>query len=300
MVEPDNRQSGCDDGGRARAIAAGDARLAAYFALTFAAAWTAWLAGSALATAAGAGPGTGARALFFLPGTFAPGIVALLVTARTEGGAGVRELASGVFEWRVGLRWYLVAIGYMAAAELTVAALHRVLAGAWPAFGAAPWYLMFAAIPLSTPVQAGEELGWRGYALPRLSERLGLPRASVILGIIWALWHLPLFHIAGTDTTGQSFAPYLMGVTALSVAMAWLWWRTRGSLLLVMLMHAAINNTAGLVRSAVPDATHPLAPADAPSAWLTATVLWVAAAYFLTRMRGAAVDRLPPVVTTDP
>ena len=111
---------------------------------------------------------------------------------------------------------------------------------------------------------------------------------------VTAYTHVPVV------TAGQSFAPYLTGVTALSVAMAWLWSRTRGSLLLVMLMHAAINNTAGLVRSAVPDATHPLAPADAPSAWLTAAVLWVGAAYFLTRMRGTAADRLPPVVMTDP
>ena len=95
--------------------------------------------------------------------------------------------------------------------------------------------------------------------------------------------------------------PFLVAVTAVSVAMAWLWWRTRGSLLLVMLMHAAINNTAGLVQSGVADATHPLGAGGAPSAWLTVAVLWAGAAYFLMRMRAAAAGaagRLPPVLTT--
>ena len=183
----------------------GHAGLAAFFALTFLVAWTAWLGAAALATAVSASGGT--RALLFLPGTFAPGIVALLLTARAEGRAGVRVLVSGVLEWRVGAHWYAFAAGYMAVAELTVAVVHRMIAGAWPAFGAVPWYLMFAAIPFSTPVQGGEELGWRGYALPRLSARIGVARASVLLGAIWALWHLPLFHIAGTDTTGRRSCP---------------------------------------------------------------------------------------------
>lgn len=64
-------------------------------------------------------------------------------------------------------------------------------------------------------------------------------------------------------------------------------------------MHAAINNTAGLVQAAVPDATHALGAGGAPSAWLTVAVLWPGAAYFLMRMRGAAADRLPPAVTTE-
>jgi len=97
---------------------------------------------------------------------------------------------------------------------------------------------------LSTPVQAGEEVGWRGYALPRLAERLGLPWASVALGVIWACWHLRLFFLFdGADTFGQSFPVYLLSVTALSVAMAWLYWRTGASLLATMLLHAAVNNT---------------------------------------------------------
>jgi membrane protease YdiL (CAAX protease family) len=144
---------------------------------------------------------------------------------------------------------------------------------------------MAGAIAFSTWVQAGEEIGWRGYALPRLADRLGLSTGSVLLGIVWASWHLPLFFIPVADTLGQSFPLYLLQVTALSVAMGWLYWRTGGSLLLVMLLHAAVNNTKDIVPSAVPGATNPFALSTSLVAWLTVALLWICAAYFLVRMR---------------
>ena len=107
--------------------------------------------------------------------------------------------------------------------------------------------LMLAATIVSTPVQAGEEIGWRGYALPRLAARFGLAPASIVLGVIWAVWHLPFFVMPGGDTYRQSFPAYLTSVTALSVALSFLYWRTNGSLLMTMLMHAAINNTKDIV-----------------------------------------------------
>ena len=106
---------------------------------------------------------------------------------------------------------------------------------------------MLAALLVSTWVQAGEEVGWRGYLLPSLARRLGLGGATLVVGIIWAVWHLPLFFIPGSGSDGQSFPLYLAHVTALSVAMGWLYWKSAGSLLVVMVMHAAINNTGSLV-----------------------------------------------------
>jgi hypothetical protein len=75
-------------------------------------------------------------------------------------------------------------------------------------------------------------------------------------------------------------------VTALSVAMAWLYWRTEGSLLLTMLMHAAVNNTAGIVSSPA-SVTNPFSVRTTLAAWLTAALLWICALYFLVRMRRA-------------
>ena len=121
---------------------------------------------------------------------------------------------------------------------------------------------------------------------PRLAARWGLAGASILLGVIWASWHLPLFYVPGTDTYGQSFPMYLLQVTALSVAIAWLYWRTQGSLLLTMLMHAAINNT-NLVPAGAKVPGNPLGMSHSLAAWLTLALLWIPAAYFLVRMRGS-------------
>jgi membrane protease YdiL (CAAX protease family) len=145
---------------------------------------------------------------------------------------------------------------------------------------------MVGATIFSTVVggQAGEEIGWRGYVLPRLTSRFGLAQASVLLGVIWATWHLPLFFIPGSDLLNQSFPVYLLQVSALSVVFAWLYWRTEGSLLLTMLLHAAINNTKDIVPSAAQNATHPFTLSASPVAWLTVTLLWITAGYLLVRM----------------
>ena len=223
-----------------------------------------------------------------LLGTFAPSLVALWITARTEGEGGVRALLGGVIKWRVSARWYLFALAYIPVIKLTVALIHRLATGEWPRFGDEPWYLILPAIAVSTPVQAGEEIGWRGYALPRLAARFGLGRASILLGLIWACWHLPQFFIPDADTYRQSFFVYVLQVTALSVAMAWLYARTNGSVLLVMLLHAAVNNAKDIVPSALPGANSTFGLSASVVAWLTVTLLWICAAYFLATMRRQA------------
>jgi len=223
-----------------------------------------------------------------LLGTFAPSLVALWITARTEGEGGVRALLGGVIKWRVSARWYLFALAYIPVIKLTAALIHRLATGEWPRFGDEPWYLILPAIAVSTPVQAGEEIGWRGYALPRLAARFGLGRASILLGLIWACWHLPQFFIPDADTYRQSFFVYVLQVTALSVAMAWLYARTNGSVLLVMLLHAAVNNAKDIVPSALPGANSTFGLSASVVAWLTVTLLWICAAYFLATMRRQA------------
>jgi len=175
----------------------------------------------------------------------------------------------------------------MVVIKLAVALAYRMLAATWPPFGDTPWFVMALAILVSTPVQAGEEIGWRGFALPRLSARVGLPAASVVLGATWACWHVPLFFAPVGDNIGQSFPLYAVAVTGISVAMAWLYWRTKGSLLLTMLMHAATNNTAGIVHSAPVAGVNPFTMRPTLAAWLTAGFLSIGAAVFLVLMREA-------------
>ncbi len=251
-----------------------------FLALTYAVTWTCWMAAAAAPLAWLRGP-------LFLLGTIAPSLVALALTARAGGGKDARALLGRILHWQVDARWYVFAVGYIAAVKLAVALVHRAATGAWPRFGDTPLYIMVLAIVISTWVQAGEEVGWRGYALPRMTARLGLARASLLLGVIWAVWHLPLFFIPEADTYNQSFPVYLLQVTALSVAMAWLYWKTGGSLLLTMIMHAAVNNTKDIVPSAAPAAMSPWTLSGSLVAWLTVALLWLCAAYFLVRMRTA-------------
>ncbi|MEP7348220.1 MAG: CPBP family intramembrane glutamic endopeptidase, partial [Gemmatimonadaceae bacterium] len=262
--------------------------LVTFFLLTFALTWTSWFAAAAVSGSFGAGVPALAELqtpLIYL-GIFAPAIVAIALTARAEGRAGVQALLRRLFHWQVGGRWYVFALGYMAAIKLTVALLHRIAMGEWPRFGQEAWYLMVGATILSVIVggQTGEEIGWRGYALPGLAARMGLAPASVLLGVIWASWHLPLFYILGGDTVGQSFPLYLLQVTALSVAIAWLYAHTNGSLLLTMLLHSAVNNTKDIVPSVVTGATKPFGLSTSLVAWMTLALLWICAAYFLARM----------------
>ena len=270
--------------------------LLGFFALTFAATWTFYITAVVLSDKAppGAGlpPGVGSLVLL---GTFAPALVALALTARAEGQAGVRALLSRLFRWQVSARWYVFAVSYIAAIKLTAALVYRVVTGAWPAFGYEQLPLMIAATALSLVVlgQAGEELGWRGYAIPRLAARFGLGSASIVVGILWALWHLPLFYLRGAEPYGQSFPIYLIQVTAISVAIAWLYWRTNGSLLLTMLMHAAINNTKEIVPSMLRPPGNPLLPSASLMGWLGAALMWIAAGYFLVRMRKVKVIASP-------
>jgi membrane protease YdiL (CAAX protease family) len=260
----------------------------AFFLLTFVVSWTLWIAAAAVfdGVAATGQVSPGIRALIFLPGTFAPSLVAVALTARQEGRAGVFALLQRLFQWRVGLRWYAFAIVYMAAIKLTAALVHRVTTGSWPRFGDTALYVMLAATIFSTVVggQAGEEIGWRGYALTRLTTRMGLAGASVLLGVIWAAWHLPLFFIPRTDLTEQSFPFFLLAVTPLSTAIAWLYWRTNGSLLLTMLMHAAINNTTGIVPSGNTGGTNPWILRTSLIGWTTIALLWIAAVFLMARM----------------
>ena len=266
-----------------------------FLSLTYALTWACWAGAAALSR----GTLTGLEPLFLL-GVFAPSLVALALTARASGRESALALLRRMFQWDVGARWYAFAISYMASIKLAVAVVHRLAFGEWPRFGQQAWYILAAAIVISTWTQAGEEIGWRGYALPRLAARLGLGPASLLLGAIWACWHLPLFFVAGADTQGQSFPVYLLQVTALSVAMGWLYWRTEGSLLLVMLLHAAINNTKDIVPSAATAVTNPFTLSGSRVGWLTVALLWICAAYFLVRMRKAVLPAASGLLPTPP
>lgn len=257
-----------------------------FFFLTYTVTWACFI--TVVMIAHGPAPTAPALALgrgfLLLLGTFAPSLVALGITARAEGRLGIRALLRRVVQWQVATRWYLFAILYLPAIKLSVALVHRVMTGSRPRFGTEPWYIILVAVAISTPVQAGEEIRWRGYALPRLAGRFGFARASLLLGLVWSAWHLPIFFLPGADKYGQSFPVWTLQVVALSVAITWLYAHTNGSLLLTMLMHSAVNQTVGIVPSANASPGNPFALSVSLVMWLTAAFLWATALYFLIRM----------------
>jgi len=173
-----------------------------------------------------------------------PAVAALLAAVLVGGRPGLREWASRLVRWRVGWRWYLLALLGPAAYWVAVGGLASVLGlgtGMSPRvldLGAAA-VLMFAALLLTDGL--GEEPGWRGYALPHWLSRNGALTASIGLGAVWAFWHLPLMFTAGSTMNGSPFAFHLLDLSAASVLYTWLFLRTRGSVLPVIVLHASFN-----------------------------------------------------------
>ena len=173
---------------------------------------------------------------------YMPTLAAVIVTAQTKGKDGVRALFRKLLIGRVGLRWYLVAVLGLVAVYITAIVLHNLIPGS-----AALPILSDKLPPLSLPQLAlyvlpmflvitlvnGEELGWRGFALPRLQAKYNALTSSLILGMIWTLFHLPLFFtVTGSSQSDWPFASFLLSTVALSVLYTWVFNNTRGSVLL--------------------------------------------------------------------
>jgi membrane protease YdiL (CAAX protease family) len=179
--------------------------------------------------------------------TWAPAIAALLAAALTGGRAVVRELGARLVRWRVGWQWYLVVILGPAVFSLAVAGVYVMLGGFWAevapaAMRGGPLLMLPLFLVILTLTDGlGEELAWRGFALPRLLTQHTALVASLILGVIWALWHLPLVWTEGNAMYHQPVWLLLVDIPAKSVLFTWVFLHTRGSVFLAMLFHGATN-----------------------------------------------------------
>src|SRR5829696_3752984 len=172
-----------------------------------------------------------------------PFLAAFVMTGATEGRAGVRRLLRRFVLWRVGFRWYLFAfVGIPVIAVLSVVVLPGVL-GSFQGLGTlAPLsvlgvfvYVLFLGGAL------GEEPGWRGFALPRLQSVHGPLLGSLILGPLWALWHLPLFFTPWNELTTFNVVVFVLATTCLAIMYTWVFNNTKGSVLMAILIHASFN-----------------------------------------------------------
>jgi uncharacterized protein len=254
-----------------------------FFALTYLASWSCWIP-VVVMSRSGQPSASADHGMLLLLGTIAPAVIGLALTWYQKREAGLRATLSQLVKADVGIQWYLFAILYMPAVKAAVTLSYRLATGRWPPFGREGLVVIAIATVLSTPIQAGEEIGWRGYALPALAARYGLGPASIFVGLVWGIWHLPLFFLLAADKYGQSFPVYVSGVVAFSVAIAWLYGHTQGSLLLTMLMHSAFNQTIGIVSDALHPGEKPFALGASLSFLLTIAWMWAAAAFFLIHM----------------
>jgi len=221
--------------------------LLSFFVLAYALTWAIWA--PVLAQTRGWVSWDVPYALFYF-GSFGPAIAGLVVTGLTSGRSGVTDLLARIWKWRVELGYYAFAVlapsGLFALAVL----IDRAASGTWsdlallgtadylPDLGPAGvlllWLLTYG---------LGEETGWRGFALPHLQRTRDAASASLILGVFWALWHLPAFFFRDTymalGLLGFPLFAVLMVFT--SMVFTWLYNSTRGSLLLVILFHAVFN-----------------------------------------------------------
>ena len=182
-------------------------------------------------------------------GSFVPSIISLFLTWRYMGGTELRRLLGQVLIWRVSPIWYVIAIAGPALIMLLATGIHVLLGGTVPdyvPFGAR-WLIVAVNFVLVLLIGGplGEEFGWRGFALPSLETRFSPLSASLILGIIWTVWHLPLFFISDSAQHSLPFGMYALLTIPLTLLITWVYHGSGNSLLLVMLFHAAVNTWSG-------------------------------------------------------
>lgn len=225
-----------------------------YFALAFAISW----GGILLVVGPGGISGTtwqsDPRLPFMVLAMLAgPSVAGLLLTGLVSGRAGFRELLSRLLRWRVGARWYAVAL---LTAPLVFTAVHSALSLTSPVFlpgiltTSDKASLLLLGIVPALMVGFLEELGWTGFAIPRLRLRHGILATGLIVGVLWGAWHLLTNDFWASSTTSGGL-PLALFVTATGlsllvgqlpayrVLMVWVYDRT-GSLLVAMLMHASL------------------------------------------------------------
>ncbi len=224
--------------------------LAAYFVLAFALMWLFALP-IALSTNQGIGilpyrlSDTVGNVLFLLATFSGPTIAALIVTSATEGRAGVVGLLKRFVQWRVRPHWYLVVLSINMLIWLL--AYTTVMGSQLLIAAVVHWQLVFSTfLPLVVfgiiIPSIAEEPGWRGFALPRLQQRYGPVAASLILGSLHALWHLPaLMTINFGPLLLPKLVPFLLTAVFATFIYTWVYNHTGGSIMLAILLHASSN-----------------------------------------------------------
>ena len=223
--------------------------------------------------------------VYGLPALFAPALSGIIVSALTGGRAQVGLLLRKLAVWRVGLVWYLVALGLPILISFVASAPAKF-------FNPEASFELAPISPLGIVVfvlVVGEELGWRGFAQPELEKHYSPLISAIILGVLWGLWHLPNFFIPGLPHYEIPLPAFVIYTTGLSVLAAWLLKHTRGSVLMATLLHGA-TNTFGFLTPGLDTATR----------WWLIALAYAVAAFVIAVIYGKGLYRVRSLGSDDP
>jgi uncharacterized protein len=245
----------------------------AFLAMTMGLSWLAFLP----VIVGGVSPeSTAGTVLLPLVGIGSPTIAAVVVVALVSRG-GLIALWRGGTRWRVGLRWYAIVVLLPALAYLTTLAAMGGPDDPVPGFE-----VWIAAWVSGLIVGALEEFGWSGFAFPALQARYGFLSAGVAMGLIVAVWHLPLFLTPGSPQSRFGFAPFLLSLIPVRILFGWIYNGTHASILLCVLLHASGNAWTVILPVPAPHFT---------TAWAAGTAVFaLAAALVLLTHSGRRLD----------
>jgi len=216
---------------------------------------------------------------------FGPSFSGLAVVALFSTPVGRREWFWRCLNWRVSWRWFALAFLAPPALMAFALALDGSLGAERPIFSAAqhiPLAIANFVFVFLIGGPLGEEFGWRGYLMPRLSARMNWRAASIVVGVVWGLWHVPLFLIAGTLQSQIHMPISLLNILAGSVVFGWLFERTQGSILPALVLHTSLNAWAGIL------AIVPTVATERPYALVTGLLVLVASVLLLLPDRKSA------------
>jgi CAAX amino terminal protease family. len=208
-------------------------RAVLFYCFSFAISWALW------APLIFAAPSRPAHHILFGLGGLGPAIAAYAAVLLTPKTAPLSEFHARLFRWRLPLHLYLGALGLPAVLIVASAACTQLLfPHAFTAVFFRPWYAWFEILPVMIISGGLEELGWRGVALQE--SRASLCISALFIGVLWTLWHLPLFFVAGTEQAHIRFVLFAPQTIGLALLLAW-FYRQSGSILPCVLFHASFN-----------------------------------------------------------
>jgi membrane protease YdiL (CAAX protease family) len=253
-----------------------------YFLATYAWTWLFWWAAVLLGVSMESG--TGLIILFL--GVIGPMVTGIGFTYLTRDQEGRRDYWRRVIDLkRITAKWFLVIFLFAPVLNILAASLDKITGGDGATWGDAiqnvftnPLSIVLSLL-FASLIPFIEELGWRGYVLDRLQERRTALVSSLILGVVWSLWHLPLFFIQGSYQAGLgvgtlAFWSFMVGIVPLTVIFTWIFNNTVRSTLAVILFHSMVNFTGESIALTVRADTY-------------ATLLWILAAIGITVIWGA-------------